>query len=169
MYEGYVMLKEKLYDREFYYSMIQDAPDAIIALDSSGHFIVFNAMAERISLFSREDVLGKHFAKINILHPVSIPKALQEFALAMAGKERQPFEVTVLRKDGTVVVLDALPKLAKSSGVGLYGVVILRDVSERKKREEEVAGMNKLMVDRELKMIELKKRIKELGEDKVLY
>ncbi len=166
------MNQENQIEQELYYDLVEGAPDAIIALDKIGNFIAFNTMAQRISLFTKEDVMGKHFAKINILAKRSIPKALQEFAFALAGKERLPFELTILRKDGSTVTLEALPRLVKNSKRGgIWISVIMRDISARKEVErksraylDEIEKLNKFMVGREMRMVELKGEIKQLKE-----
>ena len=83
-------------------------------------------------------------------------------------KDTGPGEITIIKKDGEQIIVDIKGKAVKMQGQNLI-LGIVRDVTDRKKIEEELKEKNKelekinsLAVGRELKMIELKKEIKEL-------
>ena len=97
----------------------------------------FNSTAERISGFSSEEVIGKQFAKIGILATQSISKALKEFALVITGIERPPFELTIIRKDKSYLVMEANPRLIKHKGEKAWIQVTFRDITDRKIVEAE--------------------------------
>jgi PAS domain S-box-containing protein len=120
-----------------YSALVQESPDAIISLDKIGNLLSFNPTAERISGFSAEEVIGKHFAKIGFLAKKSIPKALKEFALVITGTERPPFELTIMRKDKSYLIMEANPRLIKHKGEKAWVQVTLRDITDRKLVEAE--------------------------------
>ena len=120
-----------------YSALVQESPDAIISLDKTGNLLSFNTTAERISGFSAERVVGKHFAKIGVLAKQSIPKALKEFALVVTGIERPPFELTIMNKDKSYFFMEANPRLIKQKGEKAWIQVTLRDITERKLAEGE--------------------------------
>ncbi|HSQ85589.1 MAG TPA: PAS domain S-box protein [Desulfobacterales bacterium] len=128
------MLRES---RNKYSDLVQESPDAIISLDKVGNLLSFNPTAERISGFSPEEVIGKHFAKIGVLAKQSIPKALKEFALVITGIERPPFELTIIRKDKNYLVMEANPRLIKHKGEKAWIQVTFRDITDRKIVEAE--------------------------------
>jgi len=99
-----------------YSALVQESPDAIISLDKTGNLLSFNTAAERISGFSAEEVIGKHFTKIGVLAKQSIPKALKEFALVIKGTKRPPFELTIMNKDKSYFFTEANPRLIKQKG-----------------------------------------------------
>ena len=118
-----------------YSELVQQSPDAIISLDKTGNFLSFNSAAEHMSGFSAQEVLGRHFTKIDILDKKSIPKAIKEFGLVLTGAERQPFELTILHKDKSRVCLEANPRRVKHKGKKTWIEVTLRDITERKQAE----------------------------------
>jgi PAS domain S-box-containing protein len=120
-----------------YSALVQESPDAIISLDKRGNFLSFNTAAERISGFSAEEVMGKHFAKIGVLPKESIPKALKGFALVVTGIERPPFELTIMRNDKSYLFMEANPRLIQQIGEKAWIQVTLRDITERKLAEGE--------------------------------
>jgi len=130
--------EDELRESERKYSvLVQESPDAIISLDKIGHLLSFNKSAERISGFSPEEVIGKHFTKIGVLSTKSIPKALKEFALVISGINRPPFELTIMRKDKSWLFMEANPRLIKHKGEKAWVQVTLRDITDRKLVEAE--------------------------------
>jgi PAS domain S-box-containing protein len=99
------------------------------------------------------------------IHPKKdLPFVLSEFE-AQARNEKITAELPCQRKDGSIFYADINATLVILNGhkcnLGLF-----RDITERRKKEEEVKQknidlerFNKLAVDRELKMVELKKKI----------
>ena len=130
--------EDALSESERKYSvLVQESPDAIISLDKTGNLLSFNLAAERISGFSAEEVMGKHFAKIGVLAKQSMPKALKEFALVITGIKRPPFELTIMRKDKSWLFMEANPRLIKHKGEKAWVQVTLRDITDRKLVEAE--------------------------------
>jgi len=127
--------EEALRESEQRYSeLVQNSPDPIVSLDKTGSFLSFNPAAEHISGFSKEEVLGRHFAKTGIVAPESLSKTLEEFQSVLKGGDRPPFELTVMRKDKGLLILEANPRLTRDKKGSVQ--VTLRDVSERKRAEE---------------------------------
>ncbi|MHC4557665.1 MAG: PAS domain S-box protein [Planctomycetota bacterium] len=154
--------EEALRESERKYSdLVQQSPDAIISLDKTGNFLSFNPAAERISGFSAQEVLSRHFTKVGILAKVSIPKTLKEFGLVLSGAERLPFELIVTRKDKSRLFMEANGRLIKHKGREKWIQVILRDITKRKKVEQALEGLNK---DLESAVRELTRANKELQE-----
>jgi len=154
------------------------AQDAIIMVNTGGNISYWNEAAERIFGYAEEEIIGKH------LHETIAPerfhedffkgfKRFQETGQGAAiGKT---LELAAVKKDGTEfpveLSLSAIKIKGKWNAIG-----IIRDISERKKREEELKKknealkrFNKLAVGRELRMVELKKEInallEQLGEE----
>jgi len=129
-----------------YSDLVQQSPDAIISLDKLGHFLSFNPAAERVSGFSAQEVIGKHFTKVGILDKKSIPKALKEFGLTLTGAERQPFDLVITRKDKSHIQMEANGSLTRQKGRKTWIQVTLRDVTERKRAEERLEKINSCLL-----------------------
>ncbi len=104
------------------------------------------------------------------IHPDDLKMSDELYEAAFA--EQKPFNVEyrLRRKDGSYgwVFSRAIPHFS-GDGVFLGYIGSCVDISERKEVEEqrrgyieEIESMNRIMVERELKMIELKKKIKQL-------
>ncbi|GAG53728.1 unnamed protein product [marine sediment metagenome] len=141
--------------------LFENAPDGIYLHDLLGNFVDGNKAAEKLTGYKKEELIGKNFLKLNILPANQIPMAAANLAKNALFKGTGPDEFTLKRKDGTFseVEISTFPvKIQKKTLV----LGIARDISERKKVEEELKTFNDLAVGREMKMIELKKEINEL-------
>lgn len=101
------------------------------------------------------------------------PQTLREMHNAVhAGKEFFG-EVLNYKKDGTPFWNElSISPIKNDHGEVTHFVGITRDITQNKKLQTELLlqlseteRMNKLMVDREMKMIELKKRVEELEQE----
>ena len=151
------------------------APDSYYLSDAKGNFIDGNKAAEKTSGYKREELIGKSFLKLKLLPPSQIPKAAALLARNTLGFPTGPDEFTFNRKDGTKILLEVstFPVMLKGERVVLG---IARDITERKKLEEELKKRNKelesfykIAVGREMKMIELKKKVQGLEEQLEKY
>ncbi len=149
------------------------ANDAIMMMDHKGNISYWNKAAEQMFGYTEEEVIGKD------LHALLVPERFHaDFSKGFEGfKEtgqgaalRKTLELAAVGKDGKEfpvgLSLSAVELKGRWNAIGL-----IRDITERKAAEEELkkrAGeleaFNKLAVDRELKMIELKKEINALLE-----
>ncbi|MCZ2846019.1 MAG: PAS domain S-box protein, partial [Candidatus Bathyarchaeota archaeon] len=146
------------------------APDPYYLNDLKGNFVDGNKAAEKLIGYKKQELIGKSFVKLNLLSPSQIPKAIQLLARHALGLTTGPDEFTLRRKDGSKVVVEirATPVKIKNQNLVLG---IVRNITERKKidkelmiRHKELEKFRRIAVGRELKMIELKKKIKELGK-----
>ncbi len=129
-------IEEALIESEKKYSrLVQESPDAIVSADRTGKLLSFNPTAERMSGFEKEELIGKHFSKTGILAGKSLHKAIQEFVLAIAGNERLPFELEVIRKDKSKLTAEANLRLVRGKSKNPWLQATFRDITKRKKVE----------------------------------
>ncbi len=117
-------------------AIVENAPDPIVTLTSLGFVQSMNPEAERVSGYSRDEVVGKHFSKANLLSPKSLPVVIKEFSAILTGERRLPYEVEFIRKDGEKITFEANARLLQRRGKTAGIQVILRDLTERKRAEE---------------------------------
>jgi PAS domain S-box-containing protein len=160
------------------------APDAYYLNDLRGDFIDGNIAAEKLTGYKRDELVGKSFLKLKLLPAGQIPRAASLLARNAIGHSTGPDEFKLLRRGGTEVPVEIRTYPVEIEGKKIV-LGIAHDITARKRLEEEsnrrsedlaksneelkrkaeeFERLNRLTVGRELKMIELKKRIAELEE-----
>jgi len=187
---GHKQAEERLKDNEARYrALFEGVPDALLVADiATGVIRDVNASTCRLFARTRDELVGVHQAT---LHPPRLAsESEQSFRKhsheAAEGKPGSPFEHVILRADGSEIPIEISTQPVLLDGEKMI-LGVFRDISERKRAEEalrvlnseleervkertaelaaknaELEKMNKLFVGRELKMVELKERIKEL-------
>jgi|GEM_PF-6390069 len=171
---GRKKMEEALLESEERFHAISDsAQDAIIMMSEDGNISFWNKAAERIFGYAAGEIMGQG------VHSFLAPKRFHEAhekafphwrETGEGGAIGKTLELAALRKDGT-----EFPIELSLSGIKLKGkwsaIGIVRDITERKlaeenflKRTTELERLNKAMVGRELRMLELKKEMESLRE-----
>ncbi|OPY71787.1 MAG: Blue-light-activated protein [Syntrophorhabdus sp. PtaU1.Bin050] len=119
---------------ERYRTIVENTNDAIYIHDFDGNIIDANENACKMVGYTRDELVGANLAKIDNtwLRPES-----PEFEQVMR-EEATAFEHENVRKEGTVVPVEISAKIVSSEGKGIVQV-FARDISERKRMEEEIA------------------------------
>ena len=152
-----------------YARLIREAPDPIVTLDLVGRIQTVNPAVEQAVGYRAEEILGRHFSTLGIVRPSSLPRAIEEFAFALAGTKRPPFELDVAHKDGTPLTFEANPRSFMREGLVAGVHVIFRDITGRRRAEEALRAeteklerLGKLMVSRDRRIGELQQEVNRL-------
>ncbi|NTV23347.1 MAG: PAS domain S-box protein [Nanoarchaeota archaeon] len=165
----------KLKESEQKYKLIVDnLKDALYVHDFKGNILDVNDNACKMLGYKREELVGSNLKKIDSEANIKLIKQrmthlITEGSLLFNGEH--------IRKDGSHVFVDVSAVVISKEGEGLVQSFV-RDITEKKKTEEErerlirttqekveeLERFQSLTINRELKMIELKKRIAELEE-----
>ena len=152
---------------ERYRSLVEDINDGYFILQD-GKFVYFNQAFANLLGDMKESILVREFSKI-------FSRKYQEGISKddLKGEEDHQehwsqSEFEILRKDGRNLVLEIRFRVIDYDGRSAIGGICI-DMTERKKTEmalrekvQELEKWYRLTVDREVKMTELKKRIREL-------
>ncbi len=152
---------------EKYRHLFEEMKDAIYISTIDGKFIDVNqAMVDLLGYRNKEEVLKIDITKDFYYMPEKRKKILDIITKEGYVKD---YEIEVKRKDGTkLIILETSweRKDAKENVIGYEGII--RDITEKKKMEYKLRKNMKYLkrfhdstVDRELKMKELKEKIKE--------
>ncbi|MFC2003321.1 PAS domain S-box protein [Chloroflexota bacterium] len=145
--------------------LFEFAPDGYYISDLKGNFIDGNKVAEEMTGYKREELIGKNFLKLHLLSPDEIPKAALLLSKNDLKKPTGPDEFILTRKDGGQVVVEI-----KTCPVNINGRALVlgcaRDITTRKHLEEEL-NMYRDHLEIELKerTLDLKKTAKKLRRD----
>jgi PAS domain S-box-containing protein len=127
--------EEKLQESEERFNrFLENAPEAIWVQDLVGTFLDGNKRAEELTGYKREELIGKNMLEI-LVPPKSIPKLMEAFKPDKHGGISGPTEVEMIRKDGSLVSVEASTIFIGRNGkIEIIGIA--RDITERKKAEE---------------------------------
>lgn len=119
-------------------ALVDSTEDAIYAKDLDGTIMAWNAAAVRLYGYTPTEAVGRPIA---MLVPTEARDEYDEFMERVRRGERiSELETVRLRKDGSRVQVSLTVSPIRDSTGGLVGAsVIVRDLSERKRRESEIA------------------------------
>ena len=125
--------------------LLESAPDPLVAVNQDGRIVVVNAQAEKTFGYKREELLGQ---PMDIL----VVERLREKCWAyrnkfFKGPERPPAGATLelfgLRKDGSEFPVEINLSLLETED-GLWGSAAIRDLTERRKLENQFRQAQKM-------------------------
>ena len=133
-----VTTRTLLDDEARYREFFENANDALALFNPDGTIALVNRAAERLLGYAREELLGHHYRKV-------VTKATAALGAERSRKARahapltSTFEAELVRKDGSVVVVEARDRLLRDATGAVLGFQgIYRDITERRQAEQRV-------------------------------
>jgi PAS domain S-box-containing protein len=161
--------QEALLDSEKRYrTIVENITDALYMHDFKGNIIDVNENACRLLGYKREELIGTNLSMIDSevnkrLLPERMNQLLKDNSILFDGQH--------VRKDGSMLPVEISVKVVTREGSGIIQGFV-RDISDRKKTEEEIRqriqeleDFYDMAIGRELRMIELKEEIEKLKEE----
>lgn len=158
-----------------YHSLFELAPDGIVITNMSGVISSVNSAALRLSGYSKDELVGEHFSKLLYVMERDIPRFFKLLFNSSQQGVPKPFAIRISRRDGTLIWAEAHIGFLDEGSSGKDIQIILRDITDRKRNEEEILFKNTLLeaqhetsldgilvVDREGKVILFNKRFGEM-------
>jgi PAS domain S-box-containing protein len=136
-------LEEEVKERAL---LFEYAPDAMYLNDLVGNFVDGNLAAEKLTGYSRDELIGKNFLKLNILPASQIPKAAVLLAKNVSGLPTGPDVLTLNQKGGKQIEVEIRTYPLTIKGKALV-LGIARDISSRHSRETISGGLAGVPVD----------------------
>ena len=146
---------------------IENASEGLHWTDPAGMILWANQAELDMLGYTQEEYVGHNIAEFHA------NRSLMEDILSglRSGEVFNDYEAQMFRKDGSIRHVLINSNGFFKNGKFVHSRCFTRDITERKNAEEklhakneELARFNRLMVDRELRMIELKKEINELHQ-----
>ena len=138
-------VEEALRESEEKYRLhFESISDIIYSIDPEFKVLQVSPSVERVLGYKPEELVGKPFQGLNILAPESLERAFMDAMQVFSGERIVSTEYEFIAKDGT-------RKFGEVSGAPLYSqegkivavISVARDITERKKAEEEVRRYTK--------------------------
>jgi PAS domain S-box-containing protein len=119
--------------------LFEVAPDGILELDAKGRIVLMNAVAEKLSGYSRDELLGQN---VEILVPTELrAKHIDHRANYWSHPVTRPMgsglNLHIQRKDGVRVPVEISLSPVKYDGA-VRVTAIIRDITERKRAEQQI-------------------------------
>lgn len=125
---------ERRKSEEKYRALMDQANDALLVADLDGKLLDANRSAEKMLGYSKEEILQLHALD---LHPEEEKERVREAFQSLRKGDSSHLEHLVRRKDGTVILAEVSGARVEF-GSGMLAIGIFRDISERKRMEEQL-------------------------------
>jgi PAS domain S-box-containing protein len=123
-------------ERDFVRSLLDTANSLIVCLDSEAKITVFNRECERLTGYSREEVLGRSWPEL-FLPPEVRHEGLKDFGHWVHEHLEDMYEGPLVTKSGEIrTILWSNSTLFTSSPDGLTAIAVGQDITERKRAQE---------------------------------
>ena len=135
--------EEALRESEIRYrELVETAQDMIFTLSPEGHFTSVNTSFVNVTGWTPPEVLGKHFSRF--IHPDDVDAAAGNFGNRILGGPPSSLELRAIKKTGELSTIEVVtaPQMKDGTIAGL--TCIGRDVSERKRLEDQVRVSQKM-------------------------
>ncbi|MFC2100619.1 PAS domain S-box protein, partial [Bacteroidota bacterium] len=121
---------------EKFRSIFEMAPDSIFIVDKKGYLKSSNKSFLKISGYSENEIVGKHFTQLPFINMKDIPKFIGLFKSIVVGKIPKPFETSFSTKNGIQKHAENTVSLLKEQGKIVGIQVMARDITERKRTDQ---------------------------------
>jgi PAS domain S-box-containing protein len=135
MVESNTELGENLLWRTY----IKEAADLIFTLDAAGKIASVNRAVCETTGYTAGELLGKN--PLEFIPPESHPLVETRLRKLLSGESVDRLEVEVLSKDGRRITLEVRGRALYDKGRMVGALQIARDITERKRMEEEIKSL----------------------------
>jgi PAS domain S-box-containing protein len=130
---------------ERYRELFENSKDPFYVHDINGIYTSVNRAAEKLSGYSREQIVGKHFSEfMTPQHAQHVQRQLQK-KLESAGETT--YEIEMITKKGRSVPIEISSRLILEAGVPVGVQGCIRDISEKKKAQEVERSYSRRLID----------------------
>jgi PAS domain S-box-containing protein len=124
-------------------SIVESSDDAIIGKSLDGIIQTWNAGAERLFGYTSEQAVGRHISFV--IPPERLSEEEQIIASLKEGKRIEHYETERVRSDGQRITVSlTISPIKDDSGNVIGASKIARDVTERKRLEDDLRRLNPL-------------------------
>lgn len=129
-------------ENKLLYNTLMSASDGIISTDKNGNVRLVNTTAEKLLGWKQDEVLGKAFDEIfNIIYEKTREKCESPLKIVFSTKRTTElnYNILLISKEGAETPIeDSASPIRNSEGFIIGMILIFRDISEKKKKNEKI-------------------------------
>jgi len=149
-----------------YRKLLEAAPDAILEVDRGGYIVLVNVQAEKLFGYTRSELLGKAVeclipTRFQGLHPTHRENYFGHPVMRPMGTG---LDLYAKRADGTEFAVDVTLSPYESDGGGRV-ICVVRDVTERKRAEEQIRTLNQHLEQRGAELVKTNKELERQNRE----
>ncbi|MFX1379139.1 MAG: PAS domain S-box protein [Promethearchaeota archaeon] len=137
-------LKESEKKYRFFY---ENTPSSIVVINSKGKIIECNPTTELMFGYKKEELVGKKFNKISVIHPDFLPSIIENFQRFIKGEVVHRVDLQMYKKDQSLIWVNLLASLIRIEDE-YYVQALFTDITNRKEAEflinEEITKLKEL-------------------------
>ncbi|MFX1571169.1 MAG: PAS domain S-box protein [Promethearchaeota archaeon] len=143
-----VEAERKLLESEKKYRFFfENTPFSVVLINSKGRIIECNPTTELMFGYSKEDLEGKKFHKISVIHPDYLPTIMELFQKFIKGERVHRIDLLMYKKDQSLIWVNLQASLVKLEDE-YYVQALFTDITRRKEAEylfnEEITKLKEL-------------------------
>ncbi len=141
--------EESLIESEERYRLLfESSPEVVAIVGMDGFVQDVNYLSKELVGYSREDVIGKHFADIDLFNEEVLPNYLDLFIEMVKGKNLGVLEVKLNTVSGDDLWVEIYASRLMKKGAVYALQVIFRDITKRKNAEDKVRRAKNLLEEK---------------------
>lgn len=131
--------------RSRYAAIVESSDDAIIGVDLNGIVTDWNNSAQRVYGYAASEIIGKQICLLTPIDYRNEPQRILQKLLR--GQAIRSYETVRQKKDGTRIDVSlSVSPICDARGHTAGVSAIVRDISERKRTDEALAGMSRKLI-----------------------
>ncbi len=136
-YKKVKMEKRAAESEERLNTIFNSAPDAMFMINPDGTFIDGNTAAEKLAGYSKQELIGKSFLKLNMMPADDLNRASENLSIVLSGQPVGPAEYTIINRTSGYIPVEIKTDLISVKGQKII-LGIARDISRRKEAQEAI-------------------------------
>ena len=151
-------------NEEIYRLVSENALDALIVGDEKGNYIYTSPSMEKIFGYKQGELIGR--SSFELFHPDDIALNREKLKIALEKNEVPSVEFRFKKKNGEYVWCDVTLKAVQTDNGDRRLVVVAREITERKKMQEEIRkyseNLEELVTQRSKELKETEEYLQQL-------